>query len=53
MEKDLAYPCFDKEWEYRVGEDESKAYPIFTKIEKFLPIMMGVIYFMILVLGVV
>ena len=53
MEKDLAYPCFDKEWEYRVGEDESKAYPIFTKIEKFLPIMMGVIYLMVLIAGVV
>ena len=53
MEKELPCQCFGKEWDYRVGEDESKAYPIFTKIEKFLPIMMGVIYLMVLVVGLV
>lgn len=51
MEKELPCQCFGKEWEYRVGEDESKAYPIFTKIEKFLPIMMGIIYFMVLLVA--
>ena len=51
MEKDLPCACFDKEWEYRVGEDESKAYPILTKIEKFLPIIMGAIFFIILLVG--
>ena len=53
MEKELPCQCFGKEWDYRVGEDESKAYPILTKIEKFLPLMMGVIYLMILVVGLV
>ena len=51
MEKDLPCACFDKEWQYRVGEDESKAYPILTKIEKFLPIMMGIVFFIILLVG--
>lgn len=51
MEKELPCQCFGKEWEYRIGEDESKAYPIFTKIEKFLPIMMGIIYFMVLLVA--
>jgi len=51
MEKDLPCACFDKEWQYRVGEDESKAYPILTKIEKFLPIMMGIVFFVILLVG--
>ncbi|CAA6825837.1 MAG: Unknown protein [uncultured Sulfurovum sp.] len=44
MEKELAYPCFDKEWEFRKGEDTSKAYPRFTQIEKYLPIVIGVLY---------
>ena len=51
MEKDLPCACFDKEWEYRIGEEESKAYPILTKIEKFLPIMMGIVFFIILLVG--
>jgi len=51
MEKELPCACFAKEWEYRVGEDESKAYPILTKIEKFLPIMMGIVFFVILLVG--
>lgn len=51
MEKDLPCACFNKEWEYRVEEDESKAYPILTKIEKFLPIMMGIVFFIILLVG--
>ena len=51
MEKDLPCACFDKEWQYRVGEDESKAYPILTNIEKFLPIMMGIVFFIILLVG--
>ena len=51
MEKELPCACFGKEWDYRVGEDESKAYPILTQIEKFLPLMMGIVFFVILLVG--
>ena len=47
MEEELAYPCFDKEWEFRKGIDTSNAYPRFTQIEKFLPIAMGILYFFV------
>ncbi len=47
MEKDLPCACFDKEWEYR----DPQSYPILTKIEKFLPIMMGIVFFIILLVG--
>lgn len=44
MEQELAYACFDKEWEFRKGIDTNKAYPRFTQIEKFLPIAMGIVF---------
>jgi len=47
MEKELPCACFGKEWEYR----DPESYPILTKIEKFLPIMMGIIFFIILLVG--
>jgi len=50
MEKELAYPCFDKEWQFRKGEDVSKAYPRFTQIEKYLPIVIGSIYVVVFVM---
>jgi len=48
MEKELPCACFGKEWEYR----DPQSYPILTKIEKFLPIMMGVIFFIVLLVGI-
>jgi len=47
MEKELPCACFAKEWEYR----DPESYPILTKIEKFLPIMMGIVFFIILLVG--
>ena len=47
MEKELPCACFAKEWDYR----DPDSYPILTKIEKFLPIMMGIIFFIILLVG--
>ena len=47
MEKELPCACFDKEWEYR----DPLSYPILTEIEKFLPIMMGIVFFVILLVG--
>ena len=51
MEEELAYPCFDKEWEFRKGEDENNVYPRFIQIEKYFPILMGVLYFFLLMMG--
>ena len=53
IEEQLAYPCFDREWQFRKGATPSKAYPRFTQIEKFVPIMMGIIFIVILVVGVI
>ena len=50
MEAELAYACFDKEWEFRKGVDSDKAYPRFTQIEKFLPIAMGIVFVFLLIL---
>ncbi len=49
MEEELAYACFDKEWEFRKGVDSDNAYPRFTQIEKFLPIAMGIVFAFLLV----
>jgi hypothetical protein len=48
MEKELPCACFGKEWEYR----DPQSYPILTKIEKFLPIIMGFIFFIVLLVGI-
>lgn len=50
MEEELSYACFDKEWIFRKGIDTNKAYPRFTQIEKFLPIAMGIVYFVIILI---
>jgi len=53
IEQELPYPCFDKEWQFRKTDNPSKAYPRFTQIEKFMPIMMGIIFVILLLVGVI
>lgn len=48
MEQKLEYPCFDKEWFFRKNENISKAFPRFTQIEKYLPLVMAIMNVMIL-----
>lgn len=50
MEQKLAYPCFEKEWVFRKNGNVSKYYPTFTQIEKYLPIVMAIMYFVIFIL---
>jgi hypothetical protein len=42
MEKNLPFPCYKREWEIEDGK--TVKYRRLSKIEKFIPILLGVIY---------
>ena len=47
MEQELPFCCYDEEWEMLGrGEDRSKYWP-FTHVERFIPIIMAIPYFLL------
>ncbi|MDD4984860.1 MAG: hypothetical protein PHQ43_03580 [Dehalococcoidales bacterium] len=53
MEQELPFACYDEEWEVLGrGKDKSKYWP-FTHVEKWVPVIMGVPYGLLIVCGVV
>lgn len=53
MEQELPFACYDEEWEVLGrGEDKRKYWP-FTHVEKWVPVIMGVPYVLLIVCGIV
>lgn len=51
MEKQLPYPCFDKEWD-ELGRGESKDYKTLTSIEQLVPAIIAIPYLLLLIYAI-
>ena len=49
LEKHLPYPCYDTEWEFLSNKEsnDGKKYHQLTKVEKSIPIVMGLLYLLL------
>ena len=52
MEKDLPYPCYDKEWEFLGGGQNSKRYFQLTRVERWIPIIFSLPYWLLFLYSV-
>jgi hypothetical protein len=55
MEQRLPFPCFDREWEIMSmrGEDGKPKFTRLTRVEKFVPILLGIPFLFLLVYAIV
>lgn len=51
LEEQLPYACFEKEWEHAKA-DEDGGFLRFTKVEKFIPLLMAFPYVILLLYGI-
>lgn len=49
MESKLAFPCYQKEWKILGEGQESKKYLQLTRVERFVPFVLAVPYFLLLI----
>jgi len=49
MEKYLPFPCYGKEWEILGEGKESRKYLQLTRVEKYIPIILSIPYFLLLI----
>lgn len=49
MESNLAFPCYEKEWKILGEGKESKKYLQLTRVERFVPFILSVPYFLLLI----
>ena len=52
MEKDLPYPCYDKEWEFLGQGANSKKYFQLTRVERWVPVIFSLPYVLLLIYSV-
>lgn len=48
LEKSLPFKCYDREWEI-LGRGEGKEYKTLTKLESYVPIIIGIPYMLLLI----
>jgi len=51
IEKKLPFPCYDREWKL-LGRGKSKEYKTLTKIERFVPLILSIPYFLLLLYSI-
>jgi len=49
LEKNLPYPCYDKEWEILGEGKKQKIYFQLTRVEQYVPIIIAIMYSILLV----
>ena len=52
LESQLPFPCYDSEWENLSGGGKSKKYIPFSQIEQFIPFIMAIPFFLMLVYAI-
>ena len=52
IERKLPVAAFDIEWACLTQQDKDSKYPELTKVEKWVPIIFGFLYFVLIVIGV-
>lgn len=51
MEKHLSFPCYDREWEILERGKNRKKYVPYTKIERYIPLILAIPYIALLVVA--
>jgi hypothetical protein len=53
MEKQLPFPCYDREWEILKEEKDSRSYLRLSKVEQYVPFLLMVPYMILLVFALI
>ncbi len=52
MERELPYPCYDREWDFLERGTNLRKYCKLTRVELFIPVLLGLPYLILMLFGI-